>query len=158
MQNEPENQPRANPKQTMNNAISPLKRALGVLVAVMCLSSASAADEAVSPPTTNSVSHVNAQQAQKLIADKKIVVLDIRTPEEFAAGRIAGATNINFRAADFAQRLAGLDKSQTYVVHCATGNRSTQALPTFDKLQFKSLYHLDGGIKGWDKAGLPVQK
>lgn len=158
MQNESPNHPRANPKQTMNNAISPLKRALGALTAALCLSSASAADETVSPPTTNSFSHVNAQQAQKLVADKKVVVLDVRTPEEFAAGRIAGATNINFRASDFAQRLAGLDKSQTYVVHCATGNRSTQALPTFETLQFKSLYHLDGGIKGWEKAGLPLEK
>jgi rhodanese-related sulfurtransferase len=63
------------------------------IVAACCISCAPAAE-------TN-VIHINAQQAQKLISDKKVVVLDIRTPEEFAAGHIAGATNINFRAADF---------------------------------------------------------
>ena len=85
------------------------------------------------------------------------MVLDIRTPEEFAAGHIAGATNINFRAADFEKAIAALDKNQTYVLHCASGNRSTQSLPTFSKLEFKSVCHLDGGIKAWQKATLPVE-
>jgi rhodanese-related sulfurtransferase len=119
------------------------------IVAACCICCAAAAE-------TN-VTHINAQQAQKLIADKKVVVLDIRTPEEFAAGHIAGATNINFRAADFEKAIAALDKNQTYVLHCASGNRSTQSLPTFSKLEFKSICHLDGGIKAWQKERLPVE-
>lgn len=107
---------------------------------------------------TNTVHHVNPAEAQKLIADKKVVVLDVRTPKEFAAGHIAGATNINYLAADFAKTLSGLDPNQTYLVHCAVGGRSTQALPKFEKLQFQFIYHLDGGIKAWEKAGLPVEK
>jgi phage shock protein E len=107
---------------------------------------------------TNSVHHVNPAEAQKLIAEKKVVVLDVRTPKEFAAGHIAGATNINFRSADFAKAIAGLDTNQTYLVHCAVGGRSTQALPVFEQLQFQSIYHLDGGLKAWEKAGLPVAK
>lgn len=107
---------------------------------------------------TNPVHHVNPAAAQKLIAEKKVVVLDVRTPKEFAAGHIAGATNINYLAADFAKTIAGLDTNQTYLVHCAVGGRSTQALPKLEKLQFQSIYHLDGGIKAWEKAGLPVQK
>ena len=114
-----------------------------------CIACANAAE-------TN-VTHINVAEAQKLIADKKVVVLDIRTPEEFAAGHIAGATNINFRAADFEKALTALDKKQTYVLHCASGNRSTQALPTFNKLGFSSVCHLDGGIKAWQKAKLPVE-
>lgn len=107
---------------------------------------------------TNTVQHVNPAEAQKLIAGKKVVVLDVRTPKEFAAGHIAGATNINFLAADFTRAIAGLDTNQSYLVHCAVGGRSTQSLPKFEKLQFQSLYHLDGGIKAWEKAGLSVQK
>lgn len=107
---------------------------------------------------TNTVHHVNAQQAQKLIAEKKVVVLDVRTPKEFAAGHIAGATNINSQSADFMKVIAGLDTNQAYLVHCAVGGRSTQALPKLQKLQFQSIYHLDGGIKAWEKAGLPVAK
>jgi phage shock protein E len=134
----------------MQNPIPSLKRLGQLLVAAGCVTCASAAD-------TN-VIHVNPEQAQKLIAKKKIVVLDIRTPEEFAAGHIAGATNINFRAPEFAKAIAGLDPKQTCLLYCASGNRSTQALPAFQELQFQSLYHLDGGIKGWEKAGLPVAK
>lgn len=134
----------------MNKTILSLRRLGQLLVAAGCVTCASAAE-------TN-VTHVNAEQAQKLIADKKVVVLDVRTPEEFAAGHIAGATNINFRSPDFAKAISNLDTNKAYLVHCASGSRSTQALPTCQKLPFQSLYHLDGGIKGWEKAGLPVEK
>jgi len=107
---------------------------------------------------TNIVHHVNPTEAQKLIAAKKVVVLDVRTPKEFAAGHIAGATNINFLAADFAKAITGLDTNQAYLVQCAVGGRSTQALPKLEQLQLPSIYHLDGGIKAWEKAGLPLVK
>ena len=108
--------------------------------------------------STNTVHHVNPAQAQKLIADKTVLVLDVRTPKEFAAGHIAGATNINYLAADFAKAISGLDTNRSCLIHCAVGGRSTQALPTLSNLQFRSLYHLDGGIQAWEKAGLPVVK
>lgn len=119
---------------------------------------AGAADGPVRSPADKSVKHVDAKQAQSLLADKKVVVLDIRTPEEYQEGRIAGATNINFQASDFEQKIAALDKSKTYLVHCASGGRSKRSLPVFEKLQFQSIYHLDGGIIGWEKAGFPVKK
>ena len=87
-----------------------------------------------------------------------MVVLDIRTPAEFAAGHIAGATNINFNSPDFAKAISGLSTNKIYLVHCASGKRSSQALPVFKKLKLPSLYQLDGGIKAWEKAGLPVEK
>jgi rhodanese-related sulfurtransferase len=113
------------------------------------------------PPDKSSeaaIQHVDAKQAQKLVADKKVVVLDIRTPGEFNKGRIAGAKNIDFQAPDFEQRIEGLDKSKNYLVHCASGGRSTHSLPVFKKHEFQSVYHLDGGIKAWEKAGLPLEK
>ncbi len=104
------------------------------------------------------VKHVTAAEAQKLLDQKSVLALDLRTPAEFLAGHIAGATNIDFRAADFEARLAQLDKSKPWLAYCASGNRSTKALPAFHRLQFQALTHLDGGIKAWTKAGLPVQK
>ncbi len=53
------------------------------------------------------------------------VLLDVRTPEEFAHGRIAGAVNLDYRGADFQGDLARLDRSRTYLVYCRTGNRSS---------------------------------
>ena len=72
--------------------------------------------------------NITIEEAAKLIkSDTNIVVLDVRTPKEFEAGHIKGATNINFQDKDFADRIAKLDKSKTYVVHCAAGGRSAKA-------------------------------
>ena len=117
-----------------------------------------AAEPGSEKPSATAIKHVDAQQAQKLIADKQVIVLDIRTPGEFKKGRIADAKNIDFQGADFEQRIEGLDKSKSYLVHCASGGRSTHSLLLFKKHEFQSIYHLDGGIKAWEKAGLPVEK
>jgi len=143
----------------MNPRSISLKGMSLVVLALLGLTLAQAADK---PPNNRTdetvVHHVNPEAAQKLVAENKMVVLDIRTPEEFKAGHIAGATNINFRAADFAKQIGALSKDKTYLLHCASGNRSTQSLPVFKQHEFKSLYHLDGGMKAWEKAGLPVAK
>jgi len=104
------------------------------------------------------IQHADAARAAELIQSKKVVVLDLRTPEEFANGHIAGATNIDFLANGFDQKLGALDKQTPYLIHCASGRRSTSSLATFKKLQFKSVIHLDGGMKAWQKAGKPVEK
>ena len=117
-----------------------------------------AAEQSTPAPGEKAVKHVNAKEAEKLVAEKKVVVVDVRTPKEFNEGHIAGATNIDFRADDFAKRIGQLDKDKTYLVHCAAGGRSTQSLATFKKQQIQSLYHLDGGFNSWKKEGLPVEK
>jgi rhodanese-related sulfurtransferase len=135
----------------------------GVLVLVVTLVftfRARASDAA--PPAMGETKHgpqrVKPEQAQKLIADKKVVVLDVRTPSEFAAGHIAGATNLDYKAEDFKTKVAALDKNQAYLVHCASGVRSASACAVMDKLDFKTIYDLKGGISAWQDAGLPVEK
>ena len=87
-----------------------------------------------------------------------VVVLDVRTPGEFQSGHLTNAVNIDFRSPDFARQLARLDKSKTYLVHCAVGGRSTRSLPKLDSLGIKNVIHLDGGMDAWQKASLPVVK
>ena len=116
------------------------------------------AEPAPSKPAAPTIRHVDPQQAQKLITDKHLIVLDIRTPGEFKTGRITGAKNIDFQAPDFEKQIDNLDKSKSYLVHCASGGRSTHSLELFQKHEFQSIYHLDGGIKAWQKAGLPIEK
>lgn len=128
------------------------------LALVFTLIGPHAADNPAAETGGAAIKRVNAEQAQKLLAASNMVVLDLRTPGEFKAGCLSGATNLNFYAPDFEKQLAALDKNQAYLVHCASGNRSSQALPIFKKLKFQSIYHLDGGLKGWEKAGLPVKK
>lgn len=133
---------------------------LALVVALAFAFRARAADE--TPPSTGETKRgpqrVKPEQAQKLIAEKKVVVLDVRTPSEFAAGHIAGATNLDYKAEDFKTRVAALDKNQAYLVHCASGVRSASACAVMDKLDFKTLYDLKGGISAWQDAGLPVEK
>lgn len=104
------------------------------------------------------VVHVDAEGGGKLVADGKVTVLDVRTPDEYKEGHIAGAKNIDFTEGDFETKAGELDKSKSYLVHCASGRRSTASLEVLQKLGFKRLYHLDGGFNGWKKSGNPVEK
>ena len=70
---------------------------------------------------------VDAATAAKALTDPLAIVLDVRTPEEFAAGHLQRAQNLNFRAADFSQQLSKLNPKGRYVLYCATGNRSGKA-------------------------------
>lgn len=101
------------------------------------------------------VKHVKADEAAKIISAEKVVIVDVRTPDEFKDGHIKGAKNIDIMSADFE---AKLDKTQPTLVHCQAGGRSTRALPSFEKLGFTHLIHLDDGFGGWVKAGKPVEK
>ena len=127
------------------------------LLGAFCMA-ISCAEETASPPKPQAVTHVDAKQAQQLISQKKVVVLDLRTPKEYEAGHIGGATNIDFLASDFEDRLKELDKGKAYLIHCAVGGRSSHSLATFKRQQFSSIYHLDGGIKAWENANLPLER
>jgi len=94
----------------------------------------------------------------RLASDKQNVILDVRTPGEFAAGHIPGAVNLDYNAPDFQAKAAALDKSKTYLVHCAVGGRSVRACEKLSHLDFPNLYNLPGGFKAWAKAGQPVEK
>jgi rhodanese-related sulfurtransferase len=87
-----------------------------------------------------------------------LVILDIRTPEEFDGGHIAGAINIDYYAADFEERLGVLDLDVPYVMYCNSGNRSGNTLPLMDSIGFSEVYELDGGIQAWLGAGLPTER
>lgn len=81
-------------------------------------------------------------------ADKKIL-LDVRTPEEFANSHIDGAINIDVRSADFNQRIAKLDKDQPVYVYCLSGGRSANASNILAQNGFKTVNNMLGGISKW---------
>jgi rhodanese-related sulfurtransferase len=103
---------------------------------------------------------VPAPEAAEILAEPPtgLVTLDVRTPEEFDEVRIAGASNIDFYAPDFNDRLDALDKTLPYFVYCRSGNRSGQTLDTMRELGFEQVYNLDGGIVAWNEAGFPVEQ
>ncbi len=102
--------------------------------------------------------NVGVDEFDKLRAEKANVVLDVRTAKEFAAGHIENAINIDWNGSDFEKQVVALDKSKTYLVHCAGGVRSVKASDKLMGLKFKSVVNLEGGLKAWEKAGKPVIK
>ncbi len=81
------------------------------------------------------------------------VLLDVRTPQEYAEGHLPGAINIDVESPSFTQQLATLDPAGTYAVYCRSGNRSGVALQTMQAAGFTSAYHLGGGIVAWQDSG-----
>lgn len=84
------------------------------------------------------------------------VILDVRTPEEFRQGYIEGAVLLDYYSPDFRDRFAALDRDATIIMYCRSGNRSSHVLGLADKLGFRQVYDLRGGIVAWKKAGLPL--
>ncbi|MGB8168066.1 MAG: rhodanese-like domain-containing protein [Chthoniobacteraceae bacterium] len=114
------------------------------------------ADEKQPAAAPGNVKNVTPDEAEKLLKENpKTIVLDVRTPEEFASGHIPGATNVDFLGDDFAKKVGALDPSTPILVHCAGGGRSSRSLAELkDK---KIVYHLNEGFKAWEKAGKPVE-
>ena len=127
-----------------------------IIAAVLCLARPlSAQTAAPAAPVKN----VSAEEAEKLLKEKKdVVVIDLRTEAEFKTGHIAGAKNIDFLDNEFAKQIGALDKAKTYLVHCGSGRRSTKALEAFHAQKFSSILHLNEGFKAWEAAGKPVEK
>ncbi len=102
--------------------------------------------------------NVDVAEFEKLRADKKNVVLDVRTQKEFEAGHIPGAVNIDVNAPNFPERVTKLEKNKTYLVHCGAGVRSARACDKMSQLAFPQLYNLEGGFKAWETAGNKPEK
>jgi rhodanese-related sulfurtransferase len=108
------------------------------------------------------IKDVTPQEAYSLIQENKtnpkFVILDVRTPREFAGGHIEGAVNLDYNAPTFKEDLNGLDKTKMYLVYCRTGRRSRGAFDMMKALEFQEVYHMLGGIVGWTSEGLPTTK
>jgi rhodanese-related sulfurtransferase len=98
---------------------------------------------------------VSVEQARKLIRERggkaDFVVLDVRTPAEFAGGHLPGAVNLDIQARDFLTRLEGLDRGKSYLVYCRSGNRSAKAVEAMEQMEFPKVYHMREGMIGWEK-------
>lgn len=69
-----------------------------------------------------------AADAPETPAKESRMIIDVRTPAEFAGGHLDGAVNIDIQSSDFASQIDGLDRNGSYVVYCRSGNRSGMAM------------------------------
>lgn len=91
--------------------------------------------------------NVSSDEAKELIDNKEVVVLDVRTPEEFQAGHIPDATLIPVQ--ELEGRLNELEKNDPYLVVCRSGNRSIKASEILTSKGFKKIYNLTEGMNAW---------
>ena len=84
----------------------------------------------------------------RVIKQEDVVLVDVRTPEEFAEGHIAGAKNIDWRDSAFARRASEqLDKSKTLALYCKAGRRSHAAAGKLSAMGYQNIVELRGGIE-----------
>lgn len=115
-----------------------------------------------SVPAGSRLSDVTVEHARELIQARSgksdFMILDVRTPKEFAEGHLSGAVNVNALGPDFEAQLSKLDRARTYLVYCRMGNRSARAIQVMSRMGFRSVYHMFEGIMGWYKRALPLSR
>jgi rhodanese-related sulfurtransferase len=103
-------------------------------------------------------SKVSVLQATQTINQGKALILDVREPDEFAAGHLRDAKNISRKT--LASKLDELEKfkNRPIIVVCASGTRSASATAQLKKAGFSEAVSLDGGMTAWQAQGLPTVK
>lgn len=124
---------------------------LGVLRLLAALLLALALVSCTSTSDEPAADVVPASEAVEAIEDGATVV-DVRTPEEYDAGHLPGARNIDVSADDFESRIEALDPAESYVVYCRTGNRSAAAVRTMLDAGFDDVVN-GGGYEDLVSAG-----
>lgn len=144
---------RMHPSRSWTSLISAAALAMAAVTGISACSSGSPAASSSAMATG---AHLSATDFSTAMKAPGTVVLDVRTPAEFAAGHLPEAKNIDIEGSDFATRIAALDKAATYAVYCHSGNRSATAMERMTAASFTHVYDLAGGIGAWQSMGGPM--
>ncbi|HFB99858.1 MAG TPA: rhodanese-like domain-containing protein [Phaeodactylibacter sp.] len=105
--------------------------------------------KAVAPNNLGAIKKVSVADFEKMINGNEGILVDVRTPEEYAEGHLKGAVNINFKKRTFPDYINAIDKNKPTLIYCRSGNRSGKAALIMQALGFKKVYDLGKGFKGW---------
>jgi rhodanese-related sulfurtransferase len=93
---------------------------------------------------------LNPSDFKDAIKSKDVQLVDVRTADEFKAGAIESALNIDFfQQENFKEEFEKLDKEQPVYLYCRSGSRSQQAAGKLKAMGFNKIYDLQGGYMGW---------
>lgn len=93
----------------------------------------------------------------RIEAETAPTILDVRTPEEFAAGHVPGAINIPYTELEERYSELELEGSDELVVYCQSGRRAAIAEAALSELGFTNVRDLDGHIAAWKQAERPLE-
>lgn len=102
-------------------------------------------------------SSLSVEEFEVAIKSDSILIVDVRTPAEFAENHIDGALNLDINNVAFVKNAEALDKSKQLAVYCRSGKRSKKAANVLTDLGFK-VVELNTGILGWKASGKSVVK
>lgn len=132
---------------------SSIRRLIGVAMVMLIALASAACGGGDGPIRVISPDDANAMLFENPPED--LVVLDVRTFEEFQQARLPEAVMIDYYQPDFAAQLAQLDRDVPYLLYCRTGNRSGETRAIMEDLGFTNVSDIDGGIADWLDQGHP---
>jgi len=137
-----------------------MKRWIMIVTAVMAmplLATACGMGERTADGYENAtIAHTHAHWLQGDRSNIPFMLLDVRTPKEYAAGHIQGATLIPVQV--LAERLNEVPHDKQVYVYCHSGTRSARAAKLLAANGFTNIENVVGGIVAWNNAGYPVEK
>lgn len=96
------------------------------------------------------------EAAAEGIPVEEAVIIDVRTPEEYAEGHLEGALNLDLNSGQFEAAIPDLDPDQAYLIYCRSGNRSGQAQTLLHDAGFASVVDLGSLQDAAGETGLPI--
>ena len=137
-----------------------------IFAATMLTAAVSIADQAGPTPSQPAAAPAAASGSLPLISpqallerqakkDQSVFVLDVRTPEEYAAGHVPGAVNVPYD--QVASHLAEIPKDKDVVIYCRSGRRTGLAAEVLEANGYTKLVHLQGDMQAWLQDGRPVE-
>jgi rhodanese-related sulfurtransferase len=101
--------------------------------------------------------NISSREAKALLdRNKNIYLLDVRTPQEYSQGKLAGSALIPI--GEFERRIREVPKNKTIVVYCAVGSRSVPVANFLSRQGYRDVYNMTDGIVGWYRNGFPIQR
>lgn len=138
----------------------PIRKSSLAVLALITMGTPTLADAPAAPTTVpatqpTEVEKIDVERFDALRQEPGQIVLDVRTPAEYASGHVPGAINLPM-GKTFDDAIARLDPSKPYLVYCHSGKRSFLATKRMQGLGFTQLLNFRGGIAAWEDAGKPM--
>ena len=114
---------------------------------------------ATKPAST--VKRVEVEEFDKARQAANAVVVDVRSPEEFAAGHVPGAVNVPVsgkESEEFDKKVMAVATDKTVLVHCRSGTRSAKAVERLRQMGVAEIIEFPKGWVAWSEAGKPIEK
>jgi phage shock protein E len=114
-------------------------------------------DQSIAISQSAIIISIDSRDAKVLLDEKEdMILLDVRTAEEYSQGHLAGAQNIDYNDSNFTKQIQQLDPNKKYMVYCAVGGRSGKALKIMEEMGFMEVYNVSEGFKELREQGIPA--